>query len=115
MIRWNTDKVVNMLKKSDRDVYVDEPGGDYDTSVVIIHPKQSNEYENLYIRGFITGDDAISDWNDVNVEMVEISDGQDSSGGLNSKDPLLIQAYADARIKLAGMGFNIVNSMDEYF
>jgi hypothetical protein len=115
MKRWNTKEVVDLLQDDKYEMYTEAPGGDVDTSVVIVHPKDCNEFENLFIRGFITGDDAIEDWDDVDVEMVELSDGQDSIGGLNSRDPLLIQAYADVRIKLSGVGFTIVDNMDEYF
>jgi hypothetical protein len=115
MKRWNTEEIVKLLQNDKYEVYTDYSGGDQDTSVVIVHPKECNEFENLFVRGFITGDEAIDNTHDVDVEMVELSDGQDSSGGLNSKDPLLIMAYADVRIKLSGVGFTIVNSMDEYF
>jgi hypothetical protein len=50
------------------------------------------------------------------VEMVELTDGQDSRGGLNSDDPIIIQAYADAyKCLKVDCGFVVVPSLRACF
>lgn len=113
MTRWKTKELVDLFSGEGLVVYSDNPGGDYDTSVIIVKPEKSNDC--LFVSGFVTDDDPIQNWDDVDIEMVEVSDGRDSRGGLNSNDPNVIQAYADVRKKLALKGFVVVNSMEEYF
>lgn len=114
MTRWNTEKMVKLFESPEVIVERDfEPGGDYDTCPVFVKPRNSEDC--IFISGFVTGDDPISDINDVDIEMVEVSDGLDSRGGLNSNNPYTIQAYADVRKKLASKGFSVVNKMDDYF
>lgn len=112
MTRWNTEELITDFMVDGRNVYADFPGGDCDTSVIVIQPEGSEDF--IFVSGFITGTDPISDWDEVDVEMVEVSDGMDSSGGLNSRDPNVIQAYADVRKILARKGFTVVDRMEDY-
>jgi len=47
--------------------------------------------------------------------MVEVSDGKDSSGGLNSPDTEFCAMYAHAVSKLRQAGFIVVPCMKDYF
>jgi len=114
MTKWVGKDIAKLLKGPDLTVILEsEPGGDFDTCPITVGVNGTDD--NLFVSGFITGDEVISDWYDVDVEMVELSDGLDSRGGLNSRNPKTIQAYADIRIKLAKEGFEIVDKMEDYF
>lgn len=90
------------------------PGGDHDTLPVQV---QIGE-EHFHIAGFDV-EDVLADPDSALVEIIEVSDGQDSRGGLNSRNPAMIRAYAEIRIALealiAGTDSYIVNSGDDYF
>jgi hypothetical protein len=40
MKRWNTKEVVDLLQDDKYEMYTEAPGGDVDTSVVIVHPQR---------------------------------------------------------------------------
>lgn len=47
--------------------------------------------------------------------MIELTDGLDSNGGLNSKEKDVIFAYADVYYKLISNEFTVVRSLENYF
>jgi len=111
-MRWNTDKIIELLEDERWRITTISPGGDFDTTGLVLIVKSGGR---LYIHGFITGDEPIRDYNDIDVEMVEISDGLYSDGGLNSNIPEVIEMYYEVCKRLKVKGFNVVNSMKGYF
>jgi hypothetical protein len=118
MKRWKTDEVVSLIKnvKSDdlgkMEVVVQGQGGDCDSDNLVVKVKGCED--RLFICGFRTDADIITP-DDCEVEMVEVKDGLDSRGGLNSDDETIGYLYVRVRKALIGAGFNVVNSLDEYF
>ena len=68
----------------------------------------------LYLVGFLTTSDVFNP-DDTYIEMIELSDGQDSQGGLNTDDPPTAQLYLQVRKLLRDAGHIVVNSMNDYF
>jgi len=115
MTKWISKDIITKLEDTNLVVELQKyPGGDYDTCPIIVRIKGRIEPA-FFISGFVTTDNPIEKSDNVEVEMVELTDGLDSRGGLNSDDPIIIQLYADIRIKLAELNFSIVNSMEDYF
>lgn len=110
MAQWKTSEILKLLKFSGVTVSVEPPGGDVDTEGVILGVSG----ERLYVRGFATRT-SIKNPADTPIEMVEVSDGGDSRGGLNSDDPKVCSLYGKVCSKLRKKGYNVVPSMDEYF
>ena len=75
-----------------------------------------NTGDRLFICGFKTDGYYGDNRSDVDVEMVELSCGKDSRGGLwGVSEPETIRAYAEAMIVLQGMGFQVVPQLKDYF
>ena len=121
MYRWNSQKLEADLANIDGIVAVANagPGGDVDTDNLVL---EINNGEHLFVKGFSV--DAFNkppynyqlpSTSDVDIEMVELCDGQCSSGGLNSTDPDTIMAYAQVRTYLAQDGAQIVDQLKDYF
>jgi len=117
MARWITGEIREMLEKAVGDrlrgVVVVGPGGDHDTEVVILDFGREGR---LWVRGF-DPDQVLWDNSpgDVKVELVEVSDGRDSRGGLNSEGEDICVGYGLATAALRRAGFSVVASMDGYF
>lgn len=112
-MRWETDKIVELLGSADWGVEVHPAGGDYDTEGVLVTP-HGTEDEHLFICGFRT-EAPLPVKSDADIEMVEVSDGQDSRGGCSSQDERLTRAYGIVCAKLRQAGYQVVPSMDDYF
>lgn len=114
MKHWKTNDVIAMLASLPCTVTASPPGGDYDTENLQLTPNGAGPDEFLHVAGFRC-DEPLTDAADAEIEMVFVSDGQDSGGGLSSADPATCRLYAEVLIKLRGAGFSVVPSMDEYF
>jgi hypothetical protein len=114
MYRWNTDTIITTLSELPGVWGVEDggPGGDFDSDTLVVIVEESED--NLFVRGFNT-DREPEDTSDFNVEMVEISDGLDSCGGLNSRNVKTALAYVAVRQYFIDNGADVVDSMDDYF
>ena len=112
--RWNTGSMITFLKQLElhgATVRSSQAGGDYDTSAITIEPEEGDP---LFLCGF-NCDDPVDAKDDADVEMLELSDGLDSRGGLNSSDPITCAIFGTVISALRRAGWQVVGSMDEYF
>lgn len=113
MTHWNTEKVLKLFDGFCNAI-TREPGGDYDTTAVLVSAGNPATDYRLAICGFRT-DDAISDAEIADVQMVEVTDGLDSRGGCNAEDEESLVFHARVVAKLKAAGFTVVPAMDDYF
>lgn len=116
MYHWKTNEVVKVIKgfphvKSVKATY---PGGDYDTTQVVVEVEGSSD--RLFITGFYSTEECINDPNDSPIEWVVITDGKDSRGGVQSIDEAVYSVYCHARKHfLKGGCAAIINHHNEIF
>ena len=126
MDKWNTNAIVTIIrealeknnhpyaKRFDDAVQIDGQWGDWDTEHIVVTDDNGNE--SLFIGGFRCGDEGVIDTpSQADIEMIEVSDGQDSRGGLNSNNLQLSLAYAIICATLRQNGFDVVDTQDDYF
>jgi hypothetical protein len=123
MYHWNSQKLEQDLAQLPGIAAVENRsfGGDVDTDNLVLEIDGCEDC--LYIRGFTTQDYdrktmkpyELPNRNDVDIEMVEVSDGLCYSGGLNSTQPEMIRAYAEVRVYLANDGADVVDQLKDYF
>ena len=95
-------------------VFNDGPGGDVDTDTFRIEVAGTDEF--LYVKGFETGScRELPDKSDVDVDMVELTDGLCSSGGLNSNLMETAQLFILVRAYFINHGADVVDTLDVYF
>ena len=116
-MRWVTADIVTAIKMLPgiRDVTVQDPGGDHDTEA--LHIEIEGTETCFWARGFDPESEYepnrdTSMWD---VPMAELTDGNDSRGGLNSDDEEAALAYVRIRKYLTRRGLEVVRSLDEYF
>ena len=122
-MRWKTMEIkkivedaVNVLPDKPTKILVDVCGGDYDSEGIQIQYGKGGEF--LNVCGFHVGRTNSEKGNtpsDMEIEMIEVSDGQDSRGGLNSKDHRVCMAYGAICGALRRLGFDVVPQMKDYF
>jgi predicted transcriptional regulator len=112
-MRWNQKKIMTALAAipGAASVKATDQGSEYCTNDIIVSTKSG---ERLWMMGFNTRKE-ITTPEDTTVEMVELSDGTDSRGGLQSNNPEVIRLYGEVRIVLTGMGAQVVAQMKDYF
>ena len=112
--RWKTDEIVAAAKIAvpDMAVVYAGPGGDVDTDEVrVTFPNGC-----LRIRGFVVDGYLKDNRSDVDVDMVELSAGEDSRGGLNGvRDTERVLAYGKLHAMLVERGFDVVPCLGDYF
>lgn len=116
MFKWNSAQVIGDLKQIPgiKNVTNSGPGGDVDTDNLQI--EVSGSTDDLYVCGFITdSNNSIQNPSDCECEMVELSDGLDSRGGLNSEDFRTSQAYIKVRQYFVSKGVQVINQLKDYF
>lgn len=113
MARWKTDEVMAAISALGCVVEKHPQGGDYDTSTVVATAHGAEEGNFLHVAGF-DPEHEITTPDDVDVEMVELTDGQDSRGGLNTDDAPTEELYLKIKRVLRKMGFSVVNQMKDY-
>jgi len=122
-MRWKTPEVKEIIEraiateefKTLPDVKVNEPGGDHDTENIQVVWGDGNA---LFICGFHcenTHYDSGNTENDMEIEMVEVTDGKDSRGGLNSSDLDVCKGYGVICGALRQAGFSVCPCMKDYF
>ena len=115
MKRWKTQEIVALIKTIPEisNISVNSQGGDVDTSNLFISIK-GVEDEHLFVCGFVV-DGFIDSPDDTDIEMIEVTDGQQSDTGLSSGTEYVCVAYARVVAALRKQGFQVVKSMDGYF
>lgn len=123
MYHWNSKKLEQDLAQLPGIAAVDNQGfgGDVDTDNLVLEIDGSEDC--LYIKGFTTQDYdrktmkpyELPNRHDVEIDLVEVTDGLCYSGGLNSTQPEMIRAYAEIRVYLANDGAQVVDQLKDYF
>lgn len=108
--KWVTDDVKFLLMglTGVDQIDIEPPGGDHDTEVLVVRVAGGDGA--LWIRGF-----NVEVQSQAMVEMVEVQDGLDSRGGLNSHDMTVCEVYGRVCATLRQAGFTVVSSMNDYF
>jgi len=112
---WNTEKVIKELSAKCPHVTKiinDGQGGDYDTDNIVIKVKGTKD--SLFICGFTPNIQCTTPDN-AEVEIVAVTDGLDSRGGLNSNNENLALTFVQVRSYFEKKGFTTANTIDEYF
>lgn len=113
--QWVTSQVVELLSSIQgiASVEVHHQGGDVDTTNLILNITDGQD-ERLFVCGFTT-EGYISTPDDVLIEMIEVTDGQQSDTGLSSDVEEVCLAYARVVGALRRAGFEVVESLKAYF
>jgi hypothetical protein len=115
MPHWNTETIIADLKKIPgvKNVESQGQGGSYDTDNLLIDIKGSGD--NLFICGFDPDSDDGIQPDNVEVPFVELTDGLDSRGGLQSHNKKTSLLYLKVREYFHNRDFEVVNSIKAYF
>jgi hypothetical protein len=113
MSRWNTKVLKEVIEKmpGTEKVTVQQQYSEYCTDALRIKPKGSKEA--IFMFGFCVKREPKP--TDDEVEMVEMADGTDSRGGLQSSCPKLGHLFVDIKVMMKRMGFEVVDQMKDYF
>lgn len=118
MKRWITSEMVKFLSAIPgiARVEVHPQGGDVDTSKLLVYitDGQSVCEDRLHISGFVIDGDITSP-DDCDIEMIEVTDGNQSDTGLSSDEEEVCVAYGRICSRLRQQGFDVVESMGAYF
>lgn len=112
---WKTKDLVEAFKNLPGVGYVKtyRPGGDHDTTNIVVgHDKEGDL---IHVAGYPSTEDCCTTPDDAFCEWIEITDGLDSRGGLNSTDPDTIMVYAQLRQYFANHRVSVINHYDEIF
>jgi hypothetical protein len=115
MPNWNTEKIISELTKKISNIEKIRnmgQGGDYDTDNLSVKIKGSKDV--LYLCGFTPKVRCTTPEN-AEVEIIQITDGLDSRGGLNSNNENLAVAFVQIRKFFEKKGFSTANTIKEYF
>lgn len=110
--RWVTKDIVKLLSAPGVTIEVFPQGGDVDTDNLRITKAEGKG--RLYVCGFRT-DVHITNPSNTDIEKIEVTDGLDSRGGLNSSDLVTGRLYVDVVTKLRMQGFDVVPCLKDYF
>lgn len=116
MFHWDTNQLLFELAQLPgvKSVVSSDPGGDYDTCRLIVSVKGVRDY-NFFISGYASTEETIPNPVVADVRWVEITDGEDSRGGLNSTNKKVIRVYGELVEFFATRGAEIINHYDEIF
>lgn len=118
MGHWKTDEIVAAIEKMllVESVKTKPPGGDYDTTNLFITIEDGDA--SLYVAGYPSVQDCLErhEWDDrENCEFVSITDGQDSRGGLNSRDDNVISVFYSLDKYFRKNHFCVIRHYNEIF
>ncbi len=117
MTQWNTPKIIASLEKLKGVKKVNNlgQGGDVDTDNLEIVVEGSKD--SLFICGFVHSqpDGCIDTPDNADVDAVELTDGKDSRGGLNSHNKHTAAVYAEIHTWLCKKKFDVVTTIKDYF
>jgi len=117
MSHWKTDKIKTLILNATKflsvnSVTITDPGGDVDTEVIVVEMDE----DTLWICGFTLIDDTLKlDSSDMDIEAIEVTDGKDSRGGLNTEHLNTSIVYAHIVSILRQNGHVVVPTMSDYF
>ena len=118
MTYWNTYEIVKHVEHTNlnTETKVREAGGDCDTEVVVAWSTDREVEDHIFIRGFNVEKwfEAGDSRRNCEVEMVEVCDGKDSSGGLYSSDEATCVLYGVIVSRLRKAGFDVVPRLENY-
>ncbi len=115
---WVTADVVSLLSSIPTDkigkvsIQTTSQGGDVDSTNLLVTSSASQG--RFHICGFTTNGD-ITMPDDCQVEMVEVTDGKDSRGGVNSRHEPTVLLHTRICAALEAAGFSVVDSLKAYF
>ena len=116
MYRWNTKQIEQDLATIPGvvTVTVNGPGGDVDTDNIVLDIDGASD--KLFIAGFeVENDRELPNKSDIDVPMVELTDGMCGSGGLNSDDFRVAEVFIRVRQYFVVNGADVVDHMKDYF
>ena len=113
-MKWNTQKVVDDLIHIDlvTSVNAHPPGGDHDSETVTVEVKGCEDI--LHVCAFDPEKDTTNP-SDEDFDFIQLTDGMDSRGGLNSHEENLGLVYLKVRKYFHDAGFDVVATLDDYF
>jgi hypothetical protein len=113
-MKWNSRNVAADLQKINLvlAVHIQEPGGDVDTDNLLVEVRNCDDM--FFVCGFDPENDPVNQ-SDCDVPFIQLTDGQDSRGGLNSDEENMGLVYLGIRKYFRDLGFDVVNTMDDYF
>ena len=113
-MNWNSQKIADDLKKMDliTGASIHNSCGDVDTDNILVEVEDCEDI--LHVRGFNI-EEAITNPADCGCELIQLTDGLDSRGGLNSDEENLALVYSRIRKYFRDAGFQVVPTMDDYF
>ena len=118
---WKTANMIAVLQAACPGLPVSNigPGGDYDTDELLVEVHNHGTHvDAIRVTGYSPGS-VVSNPSDHVVTHMELCDGQDSSGGLVSSDPAMVDAYCNVRkalaTLLAGTGVSVYRHYHEFF
>lgn len=112
---WNSQKIEADLAAIPgiAQVHNSGPGGDVDTDNITLI---LDDGDHLFVKGFEVGSmRELPSKDDVEVDMIELTDGQCGSGGLNSELLETAQAFILVRAYFLNHGAEVVDTLDVYF
>lgn len=113
---WVTTEMKEFLQSPEWNIHTNAPGGGVDTEGLVFTANGSTDPDvALTLCGFNSDGDDIIDPGCAPVDMLELTDGEDSSGGLNTDDEPTCIMYAKIISKLRKAGWYVVPSLDQYF
>lgn len=108
-IKSDIERLLFKKKINFKKVEITEAGGDYDSENIIVSFKGNS----LFVCGF--NDSKSSDEANSEYEYVEITDGNDSRGGLNVHEGHIVPAYHSLVLYFQKKGAQVVNTIKNYF
>lgn len=114
MSRWKTPEIVKLLEDPAWKITKRGPGGDVDSDGIMLHAKECKDKDiNLFVCGFVY-EGYITTPSDCEVDLLEVTDGCDSDGGLNVDDLPTCLMYAHVCSRLRKAGHNVVRSLKAF-
>lgn len=120
MKHWKTSKIIDLLE-AEAGEFIEKierhpPGGDVDTERLQLNAKGCKDEEAaLYIQGFRTDWEPITDPSNVGIELIILTDGRFEDVALGTSDEATCVLYGHLFALLKKAGFSVVHSMKGYF
>ena len=118
MNKWRTRDIIRLFGDLYCSLEVCQQGGDVDTERIVLIANEAKPVigyrPQISISGFVTSGDIMSP-SDTEIEMIEVTDGEDSREGLNTSDLATCVLYGQVVSILRKAGFVVVPQMKDYF
>lgn len=115
MFYWHTATIVEALRRIPNvsKILVQDPGGDVDSENLVVFIRGSDD--KLFVSGFNVEQPDPVDKGACDVEYIELTDGQDSRGGLTSRDAKTAMVYTRVRQYFVDNNAEVVDSHKTFF